>query len=318
MAIIASGNAGYGTGTTFQQVGGQVYWTGSSHSSGYDVRDTNDGSDGDGVLNIGETVYLYNNGSYIGTQMRYIGTDSTTGDLLFNPSGTFYTYAFTNNSANVDYYATYVTDTYSTTAVNYCFLSGTLITTPNGTTNVESLRIGDEVITTEGIVQKVKWVGIQNCHKMTIPTNRLPVIVRKDALGENIPSEDLYLSSDHALYVDGILAHAGALVNDISIVRINRDELETSFTYYHVELEDHSLILANNTPAETFVDNASREQFHNYAEYVTLYGSDESLNQTGELSLPRAMSQRQLPKAIKERLEIRALELFASEVSVSA
>ncbi|MDD2829595.1 MAG: hypothetical protein PHW18_08495 [Sulfuricurvum sp.] len=42
------------------------------------------------------------------------------------------------------------------------------------------------------------------------------------------------------------------------------------------------------------------------------------MNQTGELSLPRAMSQRQLPKAIKERLEIRALELFASEVSVSA
>ncbi|MDD4949262.1 Hint domain-containing protein [Sulfuricurvum sp.] len=315
MAILATGSAGYAGGT---DTGSAINWIfGDNSYTTYDMRDTPDGSNGDGVLNFGDTVYLYDNGSYSGMTMTFTGTDSVTGDLLFDAGGSGI-YTFSSSSANLAHYASGAIDFYTTTPVAYCFLSGTQITTPNGTTNVESLCIGDEVITTEGIVQKVKWVGVQNCHKFTLPTNKLPVIVRKEALGENIPSEDLYLSSDHALYVDGVLAHAGALVNDISIVRINRDELESSFTYYHVELEDHSLILANNTPAETFVDNASREQFHNYAEYVTLYGSDESLNQTGELSLPRAMSQRQLPKAIKERLEIRALELFASEVSVSA
>ncbi|MDD4950446.1 Hint domain-containing protein, partial [Sulfuricurvum sp.] len=258
MAILGTGSQGAAQGVL---VGGNsVQWVATSLDgyTNYSIHDTNDGTDGDGVINVGDAVYIYQADIYYGASMTYMGVNDSTGDSLFYYSGDNSVYVFPQTSdAITGYYNNAILnntiDTYSATSATYCFLSGTLITTPNGTTNVESLHIGDEVITTEGVVQKVKWVGVQNCHKFTLPTNKLPVIVRKEALGENIPSEDLYLSSDHALYVDGVLAHAGALVNDISIVRINRDELESTFTYYHVELEDHSLILANNTPAETFV-----------------------------------------------------------------
>ena len=71
------------------------------------------------------------------------------------------------------------------------------------------------------------------------------------------------------------------------------------FAYYHIETEDHALILAEGAPAETFVDNVSRRKFDNYAEYEALYGSEIPVP---ELDLPRAMSARQVPPATRARL----------------
>jgi len=42
-------------------------------------------------------------------------------------------------------------------------------------------------------------------------------------------------------------------------------------TYYHVEVDDHSLILAESMPAETFVDNVDCLAFDNWREHEALY-----------------------------------------------
>jgi hypothetical protein len=76
-----------------------------------------------------------------------------------------------------------------------------------------------------------------------------------------------------------------------------------TFTYYHVELNDHSLILAENTPAETFVDNVDRLAFDNWREHEALYPDGE---QIVEMMSPRAKAHRQVPRAIRERLSMRA------------
>ena len=75
----------------------------------------------------------------------------------------------------------------------------------------------------------------------------------------------------------------GALVNGVSIVR--ERHVPTTFTYYHIELDSHELILAENTPAETFIDHVDRMGFDNWAEYEALYPDGRSIE---EMAYPRA------------------------------
>ena len=82
---------------------------------------------------------------------------------------------------------------------------------------------------------------------------------------------------------------------------------EPRFTWFHIETEDHAVILAEGTPAETFVDNVSRARFDNYAEFEALYGKPEASIE--ELDHPRVKSARQLPAAIRDRLAARASSL---------
>jgi len=68
------------------------------------------------------------------------------------------------------------------------------------------------------------------------------------------------------------------------------------FTYYHVELDSHELLLAEGVEAESFVDNVDRMHFHNWDERT----APETA--IAEMDLPRAKSARQVPMAIRHRL----------------
>ena len=105
--------------------------------------------------------------------------------------------------------------------------------------------------------------------------------------------------ADHALLVEGVLCHAGALVNGTTITRVPLSEMGESYSVYHIETEAHEIILANGAPAETFIDNVTRRAFDNYAEFEALYGEVPEME---ELGYPRAMSARQVPGQIRAAL----------------
>jgi hypothetical protein len=201
--------------------------------------------------------------------------------------------------------ATYTGDQLTQAVDTYCFMAGTMIRTPDGEAAIETLRRGDLVLTAEGAAKPVNWLGRQTIStRFADPLRVLPIRVREGALGENAPSRDLLVSPDHALLVSGVLVQAGALVNGASIVReANVPEI---FVYYHVELDDHSLILAENTPAETFVDNVDRLNFDNWAEFEALYPHGKAGE---ELPYPRAKSRRQVPAAMRAELADRAMAI---------
>ncbi|MDY7025640.1 MAG: Hint domain-containing protein, partial [Pseudomonadota bacterium] len=49
--------------------------------------------------------------------------------------------------------------------------------------------------------------------------------------GNGLPTADLRVSPDHAMFIDGVLFHAEALVNGATIVR---KAIDSTFTYFHL------------------------------------------------------------------------------------
>ncbi|MCI4678011.1 Hint domain-containing protein [Rhodoblastus acidophilus] len=194
-----------------------------------------------------------------------------------------------------------------------CFMAGTSIRTPDGDVAIETLKRGDLVMTVDGAAKPVNWLGRQTVSTIFAdPVRSLPIRVRAGALAENAPSRDLLISPDHALLVEDVLIQAGALVNGTSIIR--ETKLPKVFVYCHVELDDHSLILAENTPAETFVDNVDRMNFDNWAEFEALYPEGKAVE---ELPYPRAKARRQVPAYIRVALADRAQAIGATESAVA-
>ncbi len=177
-----------------------------------------------------------------------------------------------------------------------CFASGTAIRTPSGDVAIETLAPGDLVTQTDGTTAPVVWLGIQTVSTVFGDSLRvLPIRITAGALGENIPQRDMLISPDHALFIDDILVQAGALVNGETIFR--ETNVPEIFTYYHVELPTHALILAENTPVESFIDNADRLAFDNWAEHE----ANGALPPLQEMAYPRVKSARQLPAALRHR-----------------
>ncbi len=154
-----------------------------------------------------------------------------------------------------------------------CLLRGTLIATPTGEVAIEDLCLGDLVETISGEAKPIRWIGRQTFRKSVASWHPsvMPVRISKGALDDGMPSQDLYISAGHALYVDGALVRAKDLVNGSSIVSALRDDGET-IEYYNVLLDSHDVVIADGTPVETFQLRGSHyESFDNFVELEKLY-----------------------------------------------
>ncbi len=157
-----------------------------------------------------------------------------------------------------------------------CYLSGTKIRTPVGDRRIDDLVIGDPVLTAKGETHSIKWIGRRNYKRTTAtwPKTFRPVLIRKDALGEGRPADDLYISRKHCLLLDGVLVPAKYLINGDTIVLAGCED-RSSLEYLHIELDHHDAVLAEGVAAETFCSNGQNaEVFSNFAERARLYPGD--------------------------------------------
>lgn len=147
------------------------------------------------------------------------------------------------------------------TADQICFLAGTLIQTPKGLVEVERLSVDDFVTTFDGDVRPIVWIG---AGKVLATRGRrgpsTPVIVRKGALGPNVPHTDLRVTKGHCLFVDDVLIPVEFLVNGRSI---EWDDHAQEVTLFHIELATHDVLLANGAPMESYRDDGNRWMFRN-------------------------------------------------------
>jgi hypothetical protein len=143
-----------------------------------------------------------------------------------------------------------------------CYALGTHIATPHGDVPVATLRAGDAVLALEDgawQARPVRWVGrftVDLAHHPA-PHKAAPVRILAHAFGDGLPYCDLLVSPDHALYLNGVLIQAQALVNGATVVQ----EVPARVTYFHVELERHAVLLAEGLPAESYLDTGNRAVF---------------------------------------------------------
>jgi hypothetical protein len=151
-----------------------------------------------------------------------------------------------------------------------CFAPGSLIETPEGNVPVEELNIGDLVRTVMGgETQPVVWIGKRylNCRRHPNPKRVWPVRIAAGAFGTGQPFKDLFVSPNHAIYVDGVLIPVQRLINGTTIRQVEVAEI----TYFHVELPRHEVLLANGLEVESYLEANDRAAFANASGPVTLH-----------------------------------------------
>ncbi|WP_238332799.1 Hint domain-containing protein [Acetobacter sp. DmW_136] len=160
-------------------------------------------------------------------------------------------------------------------AIETCFLAGSMIQTPNGDVPVENIRLGDEITTYVNGKEEsrsVIWAG--KAHATVRPELAddeagYPVRILKDAIADGVPYKDMLITSEHCLFFKGRFVPVRMLVNGVSIFY---DKSITSYDYYHVETEQHSVIQADGMLTESYLDTGNRRSFRQEGSVVTLGG----------------------------------------------
>jgi hypothetical protein len=151
-----------------------------------------------------------------------------------------------------------------------CFAAGTRILTADGQKPVEALRVGQQVVVSrsggdaknKGTLRSIRWIGHRyiDLTRHAHPELVRPIRIRTDAFADGVPRRDLLVSPDHAIYLDGKLIPARLLQNGATILR---DDRLRSVRYFHLELEQHDILLAEGLPAESYLDTGNRDVFQN-------------------------------------------------------
>jgi len=187
-----------------------------------------------------------------------------------------------------------------------CFAAGTCISTPRGEVAVEALQVGEAVTLADGGAAPIVWLGHRHvdCARHPRPWDVMPVRVHAGAFGPGLPHADLLLSPDHAVFADGHLVPIRYLANGATVVQ----EQVESVTYWHVELPQHGVVLAEGLPAESYLETGNRGTFANGGPAVHLH-PDFALRVWDAISCAPLLLEGPHLVAIRLRLLARAAEL---------
>lgn len=152
-----------------------------------------------------------------------------------------------------------------------CFTRGTRILTGQGERPIETLQIGDLVVTRDQGLRPIRWVG----QRVVRGKGALaPVLFRSDDCNGSRPG--LLVSPHHRMLFTGyraellygeseVLIAARHLVDGATVVRQNYEEI----TYIHLMFDHHEVIYADGIATESFhaadpwltgLDQAAREE----------------------------------------------------------
>ena len=142
-----------------------------------------------------------------------------------------------------------------------CFVAGTLITTPDGDVPVESLQLGDLVMTQDDGPQPLRWIGTR---EVAAEADFAPILIRAGTFGVH---NDVMVSPLHRVLIRDSLAEllfgeaevlvaAKDLVNDRSVTR----KVGGKVTYVHLMFDRHQVVFTEGLATESFLPGPQTEK----------------------------------------------------------
>lgn len=143
-----------------------------------------------------------------------------------------------------------------------CFTKGTQILTERGEVPVETLQVGDRVLTVDHGPQVIRWIGQRSlsAEDLAAAPHLRPVRIEPGALAPEVPARTLSVSPQHRCLVRSriaeriagepeVLAAAKHLVGTPGIQIADAAE---GVTYFHLLFDRHELLWSNGAITESF------------------------------------------------------------------
>jgi Ca2+-binding RTX toxin-like protein len=219
---------------------------------------------GSGTETSGDTLQLGSLADLSTLTMTDDGTGSYSGSVILD-DGTLLTF---NEIENI-----------------ICFTPGTRIATPRGARGIETLAVGDMVVTRDHGLQPIRWIG-----QRTVPARGAfaPVRIRPGVVTGL--EADLLVSPQHRMLFQGyraelLFGESEVLVAAKHLIDGQAVTVETggTVTYIHMLFDDHEIVFAEGAATESFhpggiglsaVTEAAREElFSLFPDLRTLPGS---------------------------------------------
>lgn len=143
-----------------------------------------------------------------------------------------------------------------------CFTRGTMIETARGSRAIEILAVGDLVLTKDRGLQPIRWIGsrVLAPEILSRHENLRPIRIKKEALGPDTPSADLVVSPQHRILLRSKIAQRMFGTDEILVAAKQLlmldgveicDEFFGNVEYFHMLFDQHEVVFANGTEAES-------------------------------------------------------------------
>lgn len=209
-----------------------------------------------------------------------------------NLGSTSFSYTVADTDGNTD--SAFVTFD----AAPICFCDGTLIDTPSGLRRIETLRVGDLVLTQDDGPQPIRWTGSRD---MFASSKHAPIEFDIGAIGND---RVLRVSPQHRILRAGhlpqmyfgqeeVLIAARHLVNGSSIRQLGMGRV----SYHHLMFDKHQIVVADGVACESYqpgdyslpgLNDAARDEL--FEVFPELRSNVGSFGRAARMSVTGAMS----------------------------
>jgi len=142
-----------------------------------------------------------------------------------------------------------------------CFTEHSSIKTLRGEKPASEIREGDLVLTRDDGFQPVKWAGSRKMGPAELGSNPSlrPVLIRKGALGDNVPDRDLIVSPQHRMLISDAKTELWFGNEEVFVPAIHLTCLDgveqlgaEAVTYVHFMFEHHQVVQGDGAWSESF------------------------------------------------------------------